>query len=84
MRYTEADFDWLTPLQAPSVHHGQGTGVQDQPGLVQVVEAYGSSLTQKSDQEWHGPPAAWLKYGGQPRRQYPQRPVALLAPWDRR
>jgi hypothetical protein len=36
------------------VHHGEGTRVQDQPGVVAVVEAYGGTLTQKSDQEWHG------------------------------
>jgi hypothetical protein len=55
VRYTLADFDWLTPLPAPSVHHGEGTGVQDQPDLTTVVQAYGGTLAQKSEQEWHGP-----------------------------
>ena len=55
VRYTLADFEWLTPLPAPSIHQGDGTGVQDQPDLGAVVEAYGGTLTQKSDQEWHGP-----------------------------
>ena len=54
VRYTRADFDWLTPLPAPSVHQGTRSGVQDQPALVTVVETYGGTLTQKSDQEWHG------------------------------
>jgi hypothetical protein len=54
VRYTLADFDWLTPLPAPSVQHGTSTGVQDQPALVTVVEAYGGTLTQKSEHEWHG------------------------------
>jgi hypothetical protein len=53
-RYTLADFDWLTPLPAPSVHQDTGTGLQDQPPLVQVIEAYGGTLTEKSAQEWHG------------------------------
>jgi len=54
VRYALADFDWLTPLPAPSVHHGAGAGMQDQPDLAAVVEAYGGTLTQKSDQECHG------------------------------
>jgi hypothetical protein len=54
VRYTAADFDWLSPLPAPSVSQGQGTGVQDQPPLALVVEAYGGTLTQKSAHEWHG------------------------------
>ena len=58
-----ADFDWLTPLPAPSVHprrkaqgglQASGTGTSDQPDLVAVIEAYGGTLTQKSAQEWHG------------------------------
>src|SRR6266851_2291281 len=53
-RYTPADFDWLTTLPAPSVHHGPGAGVHDQPDLLRVVEAYGGTLTQKSASEWHG------------------------------
>jgi hypothetical protein len=54
VRYTMADFDWLTPLPAPSVAQDTGSGVQDQPPLPQVVEAYGGTLTQKSTHEWHG------------------------------
>ena len=54
LRYTMADFDWLMPLPAPSVHQGTGTGVQDQPALTRIVEAYGGTLAQKSTQEWHG------------------------------
>jgi hypothetical protein len=54
VRYTLADFDWLTPLPAPSVVKGTGSGVLDQPPLMQVVEAYGGTLTEKSAQEWHG------------------------------
>jgi hypothetical protein len=54
VRYSLADFDWLTPLPAPSVHQGYGTGVSDQPDLRRVIEAYSGTLTQKSDQEWHG------------------------------
>jgi hypothetical protein len=54
VRYTLADFDWLTPLPAPSVQHGTATGIQGQPDLVAIVELYGSTLTQKSPQEWHG------------------------------
>jgi hypothetical protein len=54
VRYTTADFDWLTPLPAPSVHPGNGTGMQGQPTLTRVVEAYGGTLTQKSEHEWHG------------------------------
>ena len=54
VRYTLADFDWLIPLPAPSVSKGTGSGVQDQPSVVAVVEAYGGTLTEKSDQEWHG------------------------------
>src|SRR5262245_22296716 len=54
VRYTMADFDWLTPLPAPSVHQGESTGVTTQPDLVTVVESYGCTLTQKSEQEWHG------------------------------
>ena len=54
IRYTEADFDWLTPLPAPSLHHRTDTGVQDQPDLTRVIEVYGGMLTQKSEQEWHG------------------------------
>ena len=54
-RYTPADFDWLTPLPSPErPSWGLGTGVEDQPDLVRVVEAYGGSLSQKSAQEWHG------------------------------
>src|SRR5262249_15067874 len=53
-RYVPADFDWLTPLPAPSVHQGSGLGLHDQPDLITVVEAYGGTLTQKSEQEWHG------------------------------
>jgi hypothetical protein len=53
-RYTLADFDWLTPLPAPSVRHGSASGIHEQPNLVRVVEAYGGTLTQKSTQEWHG------------------------------
>jgi hypothetical protein len=55
VHYTLADFDWLTPLPAPSIHHSDGTSVQDQPDLGTVVEAYGGTLTQKSEQEWYGP-----------------------------
>ena len=54
VRYCVADFDWLTPLPAPSVSQGTGTGLQDQPPLGQVVEAYGGTLTEKSAHEWHG------------------------------
>jgi hypothetical protein len=46
--------DWLTPLPTPSVHHGGGLGVEGQPTLTVVVEAYGGTLTQKSAHEWHG------------------------------
>jgi hypothetical protein len=53
-RYTLADFDWLTPLPAPSVHQGTGGSLQGQPDLLTIVEAYGGTLTEKSDQEWHG------------------------------
>jgi hypothetical protein len=53
-RYTTADFGWLTPLPAPSVHHGNGHTVGAQPDLVAVVEAYGGTLTQKSEHELHG------------------------------
>jgi hypothetical protein len=54
VRYTDADFDWLTPLPAPSVHRGTGLGIADQPDVAVVAEAYGCALTQKSAQEWHG------------------------------
>jgi hypothetical protein len=54
LRYTLADFDWLTPLPAPSVYQAPGTGLHDQPDLVAIVELYGGTLTQKSQQEWHG------------------------------
>ena len=54
LRYTAADFDWLAPLPAPSVSQGSGLGIQDQPDLVAVIEAYGGTLTQKSAQERHG------------------------------
>jgi CHC2 zinc finger len=54
VRYTLADFDWLAPLPGPSVPSNGSMGVQDQPDLVAVVEAYGGGLTQKSEQEWHG------------------------------
>jgi hypothetical protein len=54
VRYAAADFDWLMPLPAPSVHQEPGTGVQDQPDLTRIVEAYGGTLAQKSAQEWHG------------------------------
>jgi hypothetical protein len=54
IRYTLADFGWLTPLPVPSVHRGMGAGVQDQPDLLRIVEAYGGTLTPKSAQEWHG------------------------------
>jgi hypothetical protein len=54
VRYSLADFDWLMPLPAPSMHPGTGTGVQDQPDLTRVIEAYGGTLTQKSAHEWHG------------------------------
>jgi hypothetical protein len=54
VRYTPADFDWLAPLPAPSVHHGPGAGVHDQPDLFDIVEAYGGTLTPKSNQEAHG------------------------------
>jgi hypothetical protein len=54
IRYTIADFDWLTPLPAPCVSRGEHTGLQDQPDVVTVIEAYGGTLTQKSEQEWHG------------------------------
>jgi hypothetical protein len=53
-RYTLADFDWLTPLPAPSVSQGSGGSLQDQPDLLAILEAYGGSLTEKSAQEWHG------------------------------
>jgi hypothetical protein len=54
VRYTLADFDWLTPLPTPSTAPGPSLGVQEQPDLVMVVETYGGTLTQKSEQEWHG------------------------------
>jgi hypothetical protein len=63
IRYSPADFDWLSPLPEPSVHRrrqpssgdpGISTGVSDQPDLAQVIEAYGGTLTAKSAQEWHG------------------------------
>jgi len=54
VRYSVADFDWLMPLPAPSVHHGTGHGLCDQPDLARVVEAYGGTLTEKSATEWHG------------------------------
>ena len=54
IRYTIADFDWLTPLPLPSVQSREHANVQDQPNLVTVIEAYGGTLTPKSEQEWHG------------------------------
>jgi hypothetical protein len=54
IRYTAADFAWLLPLPVPSVQPGRGLGLQDQPSLIAVVEAYGGTLTPKSAEEWHG------------------------------
>jgi hypothetical protein len=54
VRYVVEDFDWLTPLPAPSVSKAAGTGLQDQPSLPHVVASYGGTLTEKSAQEWHG------------------------------
>ena len=63
VRYAVADFDWLTPLPAPKVPRrrpassgpqARDTGLRTKPDLTAVVEAYGCTLTQKSDQEWHG------------------------------
>jgi hypothetical protein len=53
-RYTLADFDWLTPLPAPSVQQGSGSPIQGQPDLVTILEAYGGRLSEKSAEEWHG------------------------------
>jgi len=54
VRYSAADFDWLMPLPAPSIHQGARMHVHDQPSLITVLEAYGGTLREKSATEWHG------------------------------